>query len=205
MPRVKASLVQILLHIGVLLPLLILAWDYTQGQLTANPIQEIQRRTGRYALLLLTLSLACTPIHTLTGLRLALQFRRPLGLYAFMYACLHLLNFVGLDYGFNLAFLREDISGKRYIAAGFAAFLILLALAMTSTRGWMGRLRRNWERLHQLVYAAGLLAVIHYLWQAKVGIRAPFVYGIIILVLLVLRIPAINQRVAQHLRRREKG
>ncbi len=195
---------QILLHLVLLLPSIVIAWDYTQGQLTANPIQEIQLRTGRYALILLMLSLAPTPIHRLTGFRQVLALRRTLGLYAFAYACLHLLNFVGLDYGFNFAWLWADIAEKRYVVAGFGAFLILLALAVTSTRGWQRRLGSNWKRLHRLVYAAGALAVVHYLWQTKLDIRAPLLDVAIIVLLLLLRIPGVSEAASKLFKRRSK-
>lgn len=204
MQEIKTTAIRVLLHIGALLPLVILVWDYTQGQLTANPIREIQLRTGRYTLLLLTLSLACTPVYNFTRLRYVLLLRRPLGLYAFTYACLHLLNFIGLDYGFNFALLWKDIAEKRYIVAGFAAFLILLALAITSSQGWIERLGKNWQRLHRLVYAAGILAVLHYLWQIKVVIRAPLIYGIMIILLLLLRLPVLSQMTAKCSRRRKE-
>ncbi|MFC1874516.1 sulfite oxidase heme-binding subunit YedZ, partial [Chloroflexota bacterium] len=168
----------------------------------ANPIQEIQLRTGRYALILLMLSLTPTPIHKLTGLTQVLALRRTLGLYAFVYTCLHLLNFVGLDYGFNLAWLWADISEKRYVVVGFGAFLILLILAITSTRGWKQRLDRNWKRLHRLVYIGGALAVLHYLWQVKLDLRAPLIYGAIIVLLLLLRIPKVGEAAGKLFKRR---
>ncbi|MBI4332862.1 MAG: sulfoxide reductase heme-binding subunit YedZ [Chloroflexi bacterium] len=177
-----------LVHLGALTPLLVLVWDYTQGQLTANPVREIQLRTGRQTLFLLTLSLACRPVYRYVGFRWAMTARRTLGLYAFAYAGLHLLNFIGLDYGFDLALVWEDIAEKRYIVAGFAAFLVLLLLAATSTRGWQERLRENWGRLHRLVYVAGLLGVLHYLWQVKVVVREPLIYAFILLVLLAARV-----------------
>lgn len=197
MQKTKVLIILTLLHIGALLPLIIMVWDYTQGQLTADPIREIQLRTGLYALLLLTLSLACTPIFNFTGLVDVVRLRRPLGLYAFLYAFLHLLNFIGLDYGFNFALLWEDIADKRYILVGFATFLILLALAITSTGGWMQRLGANWQRLHRLVYAAGILDILHYQWSVKVNISTPLIYGAIVVVLLLLRIPVVSRLTAK--------
>lgn len=182
----------ILVHVLGLLPLLLLAWDFTQGQLTANPIREIQRRTGKQALFLLVLSLSCTPTYTLLGLKQVLPLRRPLGLYAFMYASLHFSNFIGLDYGFDFGLIREDIFEKRYAFVGFAAFLILLALALTSTKGWRWRLGRHWNRLHWLVYGAAFLAVLHFMWQAKANIQAPLIYSLVVVLLLVIRIPKIK-------------
>lgn len=180
---------EIIVHVAALLPLALILWDLAQHQLTANPIQEIQLRTGRYALILLVLSLAITPLYTASRLEQLPPLRRTLGLYSFLYASLHFLNFAGVDYGFNLALIWADIGNKRFILAGFPAFLILLALAITSTRGWIRRLGKNWQPLHRLVYLAALLAVLHYFWQVKADIRPPLVYTAIVVFLLVVRIP----------------
>ena len=197
MNKLRIHGLQVLIHIGALLPLAILVWDFTQGQLTVNPIQEIQLRTGKYALVLLALSLACTPVSIVFGFKQALRLRRPLGLYAFMYACLHFLNFVGLDYGFDFSLIRADISDKRFALAGFAAFLSLLPLAITSTRAWIKKLGKNWERLHWFIYLAALLAVTHFIWQVKADLREPLAYGAIIALLLIIRIPAIRKAVSK--------
>ncbi|MBI4267322.1 MAG: sulfoxide reductase heme-binding subunit YedZ [Chloroflexi bacterium] len=191
--RFKTFALQVLTHLAALLPLVVIVWDWTQDRLTANPISEIQLRTGRYALLLLVLSLSCTPISKIFGVRWVLPLRRTLGLYAFMYASLHLLNFVGLDYGFNFPLILEDWSGKRFVLAGLVAFLCLLPLAITSTMGWMRRLRRNWERVHWLVYPAALLAVVHFFWQTKADFRRPILYAVVVAVLLVVRLPWVGQ------------
>lgn len=193
MRKFNTSRLLILVHIGALIPLALLVWDFAWGQLSVNPIEEIQLRTGKYALVLLVLSLACTPINIIFGTKWVLPLRRLLGLYAFGYACLHFLNFVGLDYGFDFALIREDILEKRYALAGFAAFLSLLLLAVTSTRGWMKRLGKNWERLHWLVYLAGLLAVTHFVWQTKADLREPLIYGAVVVLLLIVRLPQVRK------------
>jgi sulfoxide reductase heme-binding subunit YedZ len=180
-------------------PLVVLVWDFTQGRLGANPIQVIQLRTGNYALILLMLSLACTPVNILFGWKEVLRWRRPLGLYAFLYASLHLLNFIGLDYGFNPGFIREGFIEKPYALVGFAALLCLLPLAITSTKGWMRRLGKNWGRLHWLVYLAAVLALIHFTLQFKADIREALVYWVLAFLLLVIRLPAIRKAV-HHLR-----
>lgn len=184
---------QILVHIFALAPLVRLLWDFTQGQLSADPIREIQLRTGRHALDLLVLTLACSPIYNVFGLKAALQLRRLFGLYAFGYASLHFLNFIGLDYGFDLALIRADVADKRFIIAGFAAFLILLALAATPIEGMKRRSSRNWRRLHRLVYAAALLAALHFVWQTKADFLVPLLYSAVVVLLLILRIPIIEQ------------
>jgi sulfoxide reductase heme-binding subunit YedZ len=195
MQKLKAHWLQILTHVGALLPLAILAWDYAQNQLTANPIREITLRTGRSAIVLLLLSLACTPIYTLFGFKPVLRLRRPLGLYAFLYAGLHGLTFVGLDYGFDLVLIGQELLQKHFVQVGALAFLILVPLAITSTRGWVARLGKNWKRLHRLVYLAALLAGVHFMWAVKANTRVPLLYGAVLAVLLVARIPAVQNAV----------
>ena len=165
--------------------------------LTANPIQAITFRTGKLALLLLVLSLACTPLNTAFGVRMALKWRRPLGLYAFMYAGLHFLTFTVLDYGLDPVLLREAIFEKRYALVGFSAFLLLVPLAITSTRGWMKRLGKRWKRLHQLVYIAGLLVIVHYVWLVKADRREPLLWGAAIAILLAFRLPPVRRAVVK--------
>jgi sulfoxide reductase heme-binding subunit YedZ len=177
----------VLTHIAALAPLALLLVDYATGQLSFNPIREITLRTGRYALILLVLSLACTPVRILTGWSPVIRLRRPLGLYAFMYAALHLLTFVGLDFGFNLSFIWEELIQRRYLQVGLLAFLILLPLAVTSTRRWIRKLGKNWNRLHRLVYLAALLVFLHFLWAAKGDIRRPITYVVVVVLLLAIR------------------
>jgi sulfoxide reductase heme-binding subunit YedZ len=182
-------------HILSLLPLVLLLWDYATGQLTVDPIREITFRTGSTALTLLVLSLACTPLNIVFGLKQVIPLRRWLGLYAFLYASLHFLTFVALDYGLDLALIGEAIFEKRYALVGFAAFLILLPLAITSTKGWMRRLGKNWKRLHRLAYLAAVLAVMHYIWLVKGALGKPLLYAAIVALLLVLRIPAVRKKI----------
>ncbi|MDO8491351.1 MAG: ferric reductase-like transmembrane domain-containing protein, partial [Dehalococcoidia bacterium] len=118
-----------------------------------------------------------------------LRLRRLLGLYAFAYASLHLLNFIGIDYGFDLGLLQKDLPKKYYIFLGFAAFLSLLPLAITSTKVWRQRLGKNWQHLHWLVYPAALLAVTHFLLLVKAGRREPYLYAAIVLLFLLARLP----------------
>jgi methionine sulfoxide reductase heme-binding subunit len=202
MQSLKKHWLLLVTHVGALLPLALLVGGYFTNQLGVNPIQEITFRTGKFALVLLVLSLACTPVNTVFGFKRVLPLRRPLGLYAFLYVCLHLLTFVGLDYGFAPGLIRQEIVEKRYILVGFAAFLLLLPLAVTSTRGWMRRLGKNWKRLHRLVYAAALLAVLHYVWVVKSDIREPLIYGGVILLLLLLRLPQVRRGITTWRQRR---
>jgi methionine sulfoxide reductase heme-binding subunit len=183
---------QIAVHIGALVPLANLLWDYTHHHLTVNPIQAATFRTGKYALVLLVLSLACTPANVVFGLRQVLRLRRALGVYAFMYAGMHFLIFVWLDYGLDLTLLQGAIFEKRFALVGFAAFLILLPLAITSTKGWQRRMKKRWTRLHRLAYLAGILAVIHFVWLVKSDIREPLAYGAVVLALLLIRVPVVR-------------
>jgi len=189
----RLTKLQILVHLAGIFPLAWLLFDFFTNNLTVNPIQAVTLRTGKYALIFLILSLACTPLNTVFHFRQALKVRRALGLYAFFYAGLHFLIFIGVDYGFDPVLLKEAIFEKRFALVGFTAFLILLPLAITSTRGWMKRLGKNWFRLHRLVYLAALLVIVHYVWLVKSDIRVPILYGFVIIVLLILRIPIIRR------------
>ena len=180
-------------HGGALLPLAILLFDWYMGNLTANPIRAATLRTGKSALVLLMLGLACTPLNTFLGLSWVLPLRKWFGIYAAFYTGIHFLIFAGLDYGFDLVLLRDAIFEKRYAVVGFASGVILLALAMTSTQGWKKRLGNRWKQLHRLVYLAASLAVVHYLWLAKSNLSEPLLYGVIVVLLLVLRIPPISR------------
>ncbi len=180
----------IVLHGLALWPLAPILWDLAWGRFLADPVREIVTRTGRVSLDLLVLSLACTPLYTLTGLAPLLRARRTLGLYAFLYVALHFLTFAGWDYGFDVRLLWQAVFYQRYVIVGFAAGLILLALAITSTRGWQRRLGKWWKRLQRLVYLANALAVLHFAWLLKEP-RAALPYVAAVAVLLVLRVPVV--------------
>ena len=186
-------------HLGSLSPLVTLIWDISMKNLSVNPIQDITVRTGKPALVLLVLTLACTPINTFFGFKYTLRMRRTLGLYAFIYTCLHFLVFVGMDYGFNTFLLREAIFEKPYALVGFLAFITLIPMAITSTRKWMQRLGKRWKSLHRLIYITGPLVVIHYVWLVKSDIRQPLAFGATIGFLLLARLPIVRSA-AQHMR-----
>jgi sulfoxide reductase heme-binding subunit YedZ len=179
-----------LVHLAALTPLAILLWQVWQvartggSALGADPVAEIEHRLGLWALRLLLLTLAITPLRQLTGWSVLVRFRRMLGLYAFAYASLHLAAYVGLDLRGYWTQLFEDIAKRPYITVGFLAWLLLLPLAVTSTTGWIRRLGRNWARLHRLVYAIAVLAVLHFWWLVKSDIREPALYAAIAAVLL---------------------
>jgi sulfoxide reductase heme-binding subunit YedZ len=189
----------VLVHPLALLPFFLMAADFWRGGLGANPVREIQLRTGIYALFLLVTTVACRPLYTLTGIRAVLRLRRTLGLYALLYAGLHFLNLIGLDYLFDFKSLWRDVAEKRYILAGFPAFLILLAMGLTSTGGAQRRLGKSWRWIHRLLYPAAILAVTHYFWQVKVEVPGPAIYGSILLLLLLARLPVVERLAASRL------
>jgi sulfoxide reductase heme-binding subunit YedZ len=210
--RLKFTPLQILVHLLAWGLAAWLAWDAWTGNLTVNPIQAAEQRTGKYALVLLVLSLACTPLNTLFGMRQAITVRRSLGLYAFMFAVLHFTIFIWIDYGFNWEFLLADIRNKLYIFVGLTALVMLSLLAATSTKWWMKRLGKRWKALHKLVYLAGPLVVLHYAWARKGDIFRlqgdivqPLAFGIVVALLLLIRLPALRRgavRLRGHLQRR---
>lgn len=195
---VRENWLWLVANIGAAIPLLWLLWDQWQDNLSINPIDDYTDRTGSTAIILLLLSLAVTPVQTVTGWRKVSTVRKSLGLWAFTYAVLHFLVFVGLDYAFSLRFILLDgLPSKPYILVGLSALLILLPLALTSTKGMQKRLGKNWKKLHRWVYAAGVLAVIHFIWASKLAFGEPTIYAIILTLLLVARIPRVRTWLSQ--------
>ena len=188
-------------HAAALLPVAWLGWDIWHEALGADPVAEITHRTGDWALRFLLVALAVTPLRRISGWNVLARFRRLLGLYAFFYATLHLSTYVVLDLGGYWAQILEDIVKRPYITVGFLAWLGLLPLALTSTQSMMRRLGRRWTSLHRIVYAVGVLGVLHYLWLVKSDLREPLLYAAILAVLLLLRLPAIAGRIARRPRR----
>lgn len=194
---------QIAIHIYGWSALVLLLIDFFTGNLTANPIQALEQRTGRHAITLLVLSLACTPLNNLFGWRELLKRRRTLGLYAFLYATLHVIIFVDLDYGLAWSLIIQNILEKQYIVFGAITFLLLVPLAFTSFDIWKKRLGKNWKRLHQLVYFIAPIAVLHYALGKKGDFFAlqgeiirPLIYAGIVILLLVMRIPPVRKALA---------
>jgi sulfoxide reductase heme-binding subunit YedZ len=184
-----------LVHPLALAPLALLAVDFFNDHLTANPIQAATLRTGLPALVLLVLSLAVTPLNTLFGWKRVVTLRRPLGLYAFLYASIHMLIFFVIDYGLDLGLIWQTITEKPYVVVGLSALLILIPLAITSTKGWQRRLGKRWKVLHRLVYLAAPLAVVHFVWLVKSDIREPLLYGAAVILLLALRLPIVRRMI----------
>ena len=178
-----------LLFLICLLPLARLVYLAFNGGLGANPIEFITRSTGTWTLVGLMLTLAVTPVRRLTGRNELIRYRRMLGVFAFFYASLHFTTYIWLDQFFDPASILKDIYKRPFITIGFAAFLLLLPLAITSTNAMMRRLGRRWQQLHRLVYLIGFLGVLHYWWLVKKDLTQPLIYGLVLLVLLSLRLP----------------
>ena len=194
---------QIAIHIYGWSALVRLIIDLFNHHLTANPIQALEQRTGRHAITLLVLALACTPLNNLFGWRELIKRRRALGLYAFMYATIHVIIFIDLDYGLAWSLIVQTIIEKPYILVGMLTFLMLIPLAFTSFDIWKKRLGKNWKRLHQLIYLIAPLAALHYAWGKKGDffrlqgdIIRPLIYSLIIIIFLIMRIPQVRKTLA---------
>jgi sulfoxide reductase heme-binding subunit YedZ len=169
-------------------PALWLTYRAFNGILGVNPVEDLLLTTGLWAFRFLLLSLAITPLRRVTGRNRVIQFRRMLGLFAFFYAFVHLSIYVVLDQGLALGFILADVAKRRFITAGMVAFLLLVPLAVTSTRSWIRRLGRHWQWLHRLVYASGAAAALHFIWKVKVVIGEPVYYAGALAILLGFRL-----------------
>ena len=185
--RRRTIAVKAVIWVACLSPVLWLGVSGLADSLGANPIERITHRTGWWALFLLTVTLAITPLRRLTGRSGWVRYRRLIGIFAFFYATLHFLTYLVLDQFFGWTYILEDITDRPFITLGFLAWMILLALAVTSTRGWIRRLGRNWQRLHRLSYGAALAGGLHFLWKVKADTREPLVFLSVIVALLLVR------------------
>jgi sulfoxide reductase heme-binding subunit YedZ len=171
------------------LPAAVLALHFYQGNVTANPVEYLQHTTGDWTLRFLLITLSITPLRKLLNLPDLIRFRRMLGLFAFFYVCLHFLTYLGPDQAFAFAGMWKDVEKRRFITVGFLGFVLLLPLALTSTKGWIRRLGgKRWQALHRLIYVIALCGVIHYYWLVKSDHRLPLLYGAILAVLLLYRL-----------------
>lgn len=175
-------------HLAALLPLALWIERIVRDALGADPIAELTHASGLWALRFLLASLAMTPLRRLLGQAWPIRYRRMLGLYAFFYACLHLSVYLLLDLGGYWAQIFEDVVKRPYMTVGFLAWLILLPLAATSTRAAMRGLGRRWGLLHRSVYAAAILAALHFLWLVKTDYREPAIYAGVLALLLLARL-----------------
>jgi sulfoxide reductase heme-binding subunit YedZ len=172
-----------------LVPLGMLVWRALTGNLGANPVEFIQHATGDWTLRFLVLTLSITPLRKLLKVPDLIRFRRMLGLFAFFYACLHFLTYLGPDQSFDLAAIWKDVAKRPFITVGFAAFVLLIPLALTSTAGWIRRLGgRRWQMLHRAIYISAICGVIHYYWLVKSAVLRPLTYAAIVVVLLLWRL-----------------
>lgn len=187
----KARWAKPLVWMLCLAPLAYLAWLAWKSDLGANPIERIEHFTGDWTLRLIVATLAITPLRKLLRLPELIRFRRLIGLFAFFYACLHFLAYVGLDQFFDLAAIWKDIAKRPYVTAGFTGFVAMIPLAVTSTVGWIRRLGgKRWQRLHRLVYLTAIAGVIHYYWLVKSDVRLPVLYGLLVVLELGFRVAA---------------
>ena len=184
------------LFVSALLPLLINVWLAAQDRLGANPIESLTRSSGDWTLYFLALTLAITPLRRLSGQHWLQAMRRMLGLFAFFYACLHFTTFIWFDHFFDLGEIGRDVWKRPFITVGFAALLLLIPLAVTSTNAMQRRLGRLWSQLHRLVYGVALLALLHFWWMraGKQNFAEPILMSAIIMILLAARAAGPIQR-----------
>jgi sulfoxide reductase heme-binding subunit YedZ len=190
--------------IGALAPLGWLVYAGFTDQLTADPIKYLTHHTGRTTLVLVFLTLSVTPIRRLSGWNPLIRVRRPIGLFAFFYAVLHLAIYFIFDRGLALGELGEDIAKRPYITVGFTAWLILLALAVTSPAAMVRRLGRHWQRLHRLIYAAAGLGLLHFAWAQKKDLRPVLPYAAVLAALVTVRLTLALDAVAGRRAQRER-
>jgi len=183
-----AALAKVIVFVAALVPAAMLVRGVLTENLGVNPAETIQLQTGRWALKFLLISLAVTPVRRLTGWNVVIQFRRMLGLFAFFYAVLHFTAYWAFDLTFAFDTMITDVLKRPFIALGFSALMLLVPLAVTSTKGWIRRLGKRWTQLHRLVYVAAVLAVLHFAWKVKVFTGDPVIYAGVLTLLLAFRV-----------------
>ena len=169
-------------------PFIIIVYKIFLNKLGPEPIKEITHHTGEWTLLFIIFTLAMSPLKKITNMNIWISIRRMLGLFVFFYASLHMLTYVGLDYRFDINEISKDILTKRFIFVGFAAWLLLVPLALTSSKKMMNILKHYWKKIHRLIYLIALLGVTHFIWLVKKDITEPLIYLLIILFLLAFRV-----------------
>jgi len=186
---------RLVVHIAGLLPLVMVISDYAQDDPMVN--RSLMLRTGSLGLVFLVASFACTPAAIVTGWSKATQIRRALGLYGFLYVALHLLIYAVFENALELPLIVRDIGERRAMLVGLAGYVLLIPLAITSTRGWQRRLGRRWRVLHRLIYVAVPLAILHYLLLDRDFIDIPVRYAVVVSILLIVRMPPVRRAIAQ--------
>lgn len=195
--RRRRTAVKAAIWVAASAPAVWLAWRAAQGGLGANPIEEVLHKTGWWGLVLLTTTLAITPVRRLAGWQRIVRYRRLVGLFAFFYLTLHFSTYLVLDQWFAWSYILEDVAERPFITVGFAAWLLLSVLAVTSTRGWIRRLGAKWQRLHRLIYLACTLGVLHFFWKVKADTREPLIFAAVVGILLLARLPAVHRRASR--------
>lgn len=188
MPTRTIRVAKALVFVAALIPLARLIWLGVIDKLGAHPVEFVTHSTGTWALVMLLITLSITPLRVLIGNAWPQQFRRMAGLFAFFYACLHFLCYIWLDHWFDWAEITKDISKHPYVMVGFTGLVLMLPLAATSTQAMMRRLKRQWQKLHRLVYVIATLGVLHFYWLVKKDISEPLIYGCVLALLLGFRL-----------------
>ena len=170
------------------IPFLIIIYKIFFNKLGPEPVKEITHFTGEWTLIFICLTLAMSPLKKLTNLNFWVKGRRILGLFVFFYASLHLLTYVGIDYRFSWQPIFDDVVKKKYIFVGFAAWLLLIPLTLTSSQKMMLLLKQNWKKLHRLIYVIAIFGSLHFIWLSKTIYFKPLIYFVIITILLFLRV-----------------
>jgi len=193
--RTVRRTVRIALFLACLAPLAVLLADLFAGRLGADPIRATELRTGIWGLTILVVTLAITPLRRLTGWNVLGGYRRMLGLFAFTYITLHFLTWFGVDQFFAIAYIGKDIVKRPYITVGFASYLLMIPLAVTSRAAMVRKLGKRWATLHSLVYVAALGGIVHFVWEVKADLSRPTLYALVLVGLLLLRfVPRRNAR-----------
>ncbi len=180
---------KVVIFLFCLVPFFSLVDRALHNRLGANPVEFLQHATGDWILRFLVFTLAITPLRKLLNLPDLIRFRRMLGLFAFSYACLHFLTYLGPDQSFNLSAMWKDVAKRPFITVGFLGFILLIPLALTSTTGWIRRLGgKRWQMLHRAIYISAMAGVVHYYWLVKSDVRKPLFYGALVAILLLWRL-----------------
>ncbi len=182
------SVAKVVVFCTALSPFGWMVWDAVQDNLGPDPIEVLHFRSGDWTLRFLMITLTCTPLKLLFNWTFQLRFRRMLGLFTFFYATVHMSVYLVLDLSFSWEQMLEDVPKSPYVLVGMAAYLLLIPLALTSTRKMIQRLGRNWKKLHRLVYVIAVLGVVHFFWLVKADLSEPLIYAVILFVLLGIRL-----------------
>ncbi|MDX1823998.1 MAG: protein-methionine-sulfoxide reductase heme-binding subunit MsrQ [Thiohalomonadales bacterium] len=194
MTLTRLQLFKSVLFVLCLIPAVLLGWKFYHNQLGANPFEVLTRNSGEWTLRFLLLTLLMSPLRQILQQSWPLQLRRMLGLYSFFYASLHLMTYLWFDQFFDWQEIMTDIAERPFITVGITAWILLVPLAVTSTKGMMRRLGRRWKRLHRSIYVIACLGVLHFIWLVKADLREPLIYAAILIVLLGYRLAKWGQK-----------